>query len=129
MPPVEADPFRLQQVLANLVGNAIKYTPANGRIWIRASRQPDAVVVGVTDTGIGISPADLPQVFDKFYRCHNPQAIEQDGSGLGLAIVKSIIAEHGGKVWVESTLGKGSTFYFSLPLPEESSPSQTGSVK
>lgn len=115
LPKVRGDLYRLQQVMANLVGNAIKYTPAGGRIWIRAEERPDEVQVSVSDTGIGISPADLPRVFEKFFRARDPRAGDEEGSGLGLAIVKSIVTEHGGRVWVESTLGKGSTFYFTLP--------------
>lgn len=115
LPQVRGDPYRLQQVMANLVGNAIKYTPSGGRIWIRAEERPDEVLVSVSDTGIGISPADLPRVFEKFFRANDPRAGDEEGSGLGLAIVKSIVTEHGGRVWVESTLGKGSTFYFTLP--------------
>ncbi len=115
LPRVRGDPYRLQQVMTNLVGNAIKYTPAGGRIWIRAEERPDEVLVSVSDTGIGISPADLPRVFEKFFRARDPRAGDEEGSGLGLAIVKSIVTEHGGRVWVESTVGKGSTFYFTLP--------------
>lgn len=112
--PVQADPFRLQQVVTNLLSNAIKYTPRGGRVWVRAEEQSNHVLVSVQDTGIGIPPADLPHVFDKFYRVEDPQVRDQDGTGLGLAIVKSIVEEHGGRVWAESTLGKGSTFYFTL---------------
>lgn len=115
LPKVRGDPYRLQQVMANLVGNAIKYTPAGGRIWIRAEEKYDEVLVSVSDTGIGISPADLPRIFEKFFRARDPRAGDEEGSGLGLAIVKSIVTEHGGQVWVESTLGKGSAFYFTLP--------------
>ncbi len=115
LPQVRGDPYRLQQVMANLVGNAIKYTPAGGRIRIRAEKRPNEVQVSVSDTGIGISPADLPCVFEKFFRARDPRAGDEEGSGLGLAIVKSIVTEHGGRVWVESTVGKGSTFYFTLP--------------
>lgn len=115
LPQVRGDPYRLQQVMANLVGNAIKYTPAGGHIWIRAEERPEEVWVSVSDTGIGISPADLPHIFEKFFRVRDSRVEDEEGSGLGLAIVKSIVTEHGGRVWVESTLGKGSTFYFTLP--------------
>jgi two-component system NtrC family sensor kinase len=116
LPLVLGDPFRLQQVLSNLLGNAIKYTPRGGHVWMRAELRGSELVVSVSDTGIGIPPADLAHVFDKFYRVQDTRVVDQEGSGLGLAIVKSIIGEHGGRVWTESTLGKGSTFFFSLPL-------------
>jgi PAS domain S-box-containing protein len=116
LPPIQGDPYRLQQVLSNYLGNAIKYTPRGGHVWVRAETHPKEIVVSVTDTGIGIPPADLPHVFEKFYRVQDSRVADQEGSGLGLAIVKSIISEHRGKVWTESTLGRGSTFYFSLPL-------------
>ncbi|MGB9723630.1 MAG: ATP-binding protein, partial [Chloroflexia bacterium] len=116
LPPVRGDPYRLQQVMANLVGNAIKYTPPGGRVWIRAEVRDEEVQVSVSDTGIGISPADLPHIFEKFFRVRDPRAGDEEGSGLGLAIVKSIVTEHGGRVWVESTVGRGSTFYFTLPI-------------
>jgi len=103
-------------VLSNLLGNAIKYTPRGGRIWIRAEASSSEVVVSVSDTGIGIPPSDLPYIFEKFYRVRDARVADQEGSGLGLAIVKSVIAELGGRVWAESTLNKGSTFFFSLPL-------------
>jgi two-component system NtrC family sensor kinase len=116
LPKVSADPYHLQQAVANLMSNAVKYTPRGGRVWVSAKREPDRVVVSVRDTGIGIPSADLPHIFEKFYRVQDPQVIDQDGSGLGLAIVKSIIEEHGGSVWVQSTFGRGSAFHFSLPL-------------
>lgn len=141
LPPILGDPFRLQQVVSNLLGNAIKYTPRGGHIWMRAELRGLELVASVTDTGIGIPAADLPHVFEKFYRVQDSRVIDQDGSGLGLTIVKSIVAEHRGRVWVESTVGKGSTFFFALPIPEKpanasegqvtdyGSPSHTGTVK
>ncbi len=116
LPTVQGDAYRLQQVLANYLGNAIKYTPRGGHVWVRAAAHSGEIVVSVTDTGIGIPSAELPHVFEKFYRVHDARVTDQEGSGLGLAIVRSIVHEHGGKVWAESSLGKGSTFYFSLPL-------------
>jgi signal transduction histidine kinase len=121
LPAVQGDPFRLQQVLANLLSNAIKYTPPGGHVWLRAETRGAELVVSVSDTGIGIPASDLPHVFDKFFRVQDLRVIDQEGSGLGLAIVKSIIGEHGGRVWAESTVGAGSTFYFSLPLSAASS--------
>lgn len=119
LPLIYGDPFRLQQVVANLLSNAIKYTPRGGHVWMRIEIRGSDLITSVSDTGIGIPPADLPHVFEKFYRVHDARVIDQEGSGLGLAIARSILSEHGGRVWVESTVGKGSTFFFSLPIPEK----------
>ncbi|MBN1483209.1 MAG: GAF domain-containing protein [Chloroflexia bacterium] len=119
LPQIHGDPYRLQQVTSNLLSNAIKYTPRGGHIWVRASNEQSELVVCVQDTGIGIPSADLPRVFDKFFRVSDTRVIDQEGSGLGLAIVKSIVEEHGGRVWAESNPGKGSRFYFALPVPQE----------
>ena len=118
MPLIEADLALLQQAIYNLVENAIKYTPANGRVSARLIIQGDSILFEVQDTGIGIAPADMPRLFEKFYRGSQREAREQKGTGLGLAIVKSITEKHGGKVWVESELGKGSTFYLQVPLKQ-----------
>jgi two-component system phosphate regulon sensor histidine kinase PhoR len=114
MPPVMADPGRVEQVLINLLDNAIKYTPEQGSITIYATESDDLVQVSVADTGIGIPPSDLPRIFERFYRVDTARSREQGGTGLGLAIVKHIILLHGGYVSVESTYGKGSTFTFTL---------------
>lgn len=110
------DTPRLRQVITNLVVNAIHYTPQFGEIniHIELSKNGKMYVVRVNDTGVGIPEADLPHIFDMFYRASN-QRSETQGTGLGLAIAKSIIEQHGGKIWVESVLGRGSTFAFSLP--------------
>jgi PAS domain S-box-containing protein len=113
---IEADQALLQQALHNLVENAIKYTDPNGRVTVRVSPGADSLIFAVEDTGIGIAPVDIPRLFEKFFRGAQQGGKKLGGSGLGLAIVKSIVERHGGKVWVESLLGKGSTFYFSLPL-------------
>jgi signal transduction histidine kinase len=118
MPLIEADQALLQQAMYNLVENAIKYTPQNGRVSARLKVLGDSVLFEVQDTGIGIAPSDLPRLFEKFYRGSQREAREQKGTGLGLAIVKSITEKHGGKVWVESELGKGSTFYLQVPLQQ-----------
>jgi len=119
LPLVHGDSFRLQQVVSNLLSNAIKYTPRSGHVWMRIEIRGSELIASVSDTGIGIPPADLPHVFEKFYRVQDTRVIDEEGSGLGLAIVKSIISEHAGRVWVESTVGKGSTFFFSLPILEK----------
>lgn len=114
MPPVMADPGRLEQVLVNLLDNAIKYTQEQGSIMISAVDTEDMVRVSVADTGVGIPPQDLPRIFERFYRVDTARSREQGGTGLGLAIVKHIIQIHGGDIVVESTPGKGSTFTFTL---------------
>jgi signal transduction histidine kinase/CheY-like chemotaxis protein len=112
---VHADPDRIRQALSNLLSNAIKYTPAGGSVEVEAVPRDDHVLFKVQDTGLGIAPRDQPYVFDKFYRALSADTEEIEGSGLGLAIVKSIVARHNGRIWLESTPGEGSTFYFTLP--------------
>ena len=113
--PVLGNDLRLGQVVANLVGNAIKYTPEGGLISVRASNDNGQIVVSVQDTGLGIPPTDQPYIFDKFYRVESEETDDISGTGLGLAIVKSVIERHNGRVWVESEPGVGSTFTFVLP--------------
>jgi len=108
---VWADPNRLQQVFANLVGNALKFTPRGGRITVAAGPAGDRAQFSVADTGPGIAEEDLPHLFDRFWQARRTARL---GSGLGLAIVKGIVLAHGGQVWVESTPTVGSTFYFTL---------------
>ncbi|HSF81593.1 MAG TPA: ATP-binding protein [Anaerolineales bacterium] len=112
---VEADQALLQQALHNLIENAIKYTEPGGKVLVRANSRQDQLVFEIRDTGIGISPVDQPRLFEKFFRAGRPGSKRSHGTGLGLAIVKSIAERHAGKVWVESQLGKGSTFYISIP--------------
>lgn len=116
VPLIEADQALLHQALQNLVENAIKYTNAEGRVRVRLQPRQDRMVFEVSDTGIGISPMDQPRLFERFFRGAQNAPKDERGTGLGLAIVKSIAERHGGQVWVESQLGKGSTFYFSIPL-------------
>jgi len=113
LPPVFADTGRLQQVFANLLANAIKFTPDGGTITVRAEALGEIVQFSVTDTGSGISSADLPHLFDRFWQA--PRTARQ-GTGLGLSIVRGIVVAHGGRIWVESRVGAGSTFFFTLPL-------------
>ena len=102
------------EVVDNLLGNAIRYTPIDGEIRISLRSHNNQVIFQVQDTGPGIPPQDQPYIFDKFYRGSNVEK-RTPGSGLGLAIVKSIVGNHQGRVWVESTLGQGSTFTVVLP--------------
>ncbi len=114
--PVQGDPQRLAQVLLNLLTNALHYTPAGGVITVSATRQGQEVWLSVSDTGAGIHAADLPYVFERFYRADPSRAQDNGGSGLGLAIVRSLVAVHGGRVWAASREGQGSTFTVALPL-------------
>jgi PAS domain S-box-containing protein len=116
IPLVEADPALLQQALHNLVENSIKYTDAGGKAQVRVDVRQDRMQFIVSDTGIGIAPVDQPHLFEKFYRGAQQGSKQQRGTGLGLAIVKSIAERHGGQVWVESQLGKGSIFTMAIPL-------------
>jgi len=116
MPLIQADQALFQQAMYNLIENAIKYTPKGGRVDVRMKIDGDGLLFEVQDSGIGIAPIDQPRLFEKFYRGGQREAREQKGSGLGLAIVKSIAERHGGKVWLESQLGKGSTFFLQAPL-------------
>lgn len=118
---VWGDDGRLGQALMNLIGNALKYNPDGGHVWITAINQPDAVRVSVRDSGPGIAPDEQGHVFEAFYRAASAQAGKRDGSGLGLAITQAIIQQHQGEIWVESASGVGSTFSFSLPRYRPSS--------
>ncbi len=111
---ISGDSMRLQQVLRNLVGNAIKYTPADGRVDIETEVQNGMAIVNVRDTGFGIPEDAIPHIFEKFYRVHTDATQDIEGNGLGLAIVKSIIEQHGGEITVESIEGKGSCFSFRI---------------
>ncbi len=119
---IDADRALLYQALFNLVENAIKYTPAHGSVSLGIKSRPQGLQFEVQDSGIGIAPVDLPRLFEKFFRGSQREARAQRGSGLGLAIVRSIAEQHGGKVWVESVLGQGSTFFLLIPY---SSPDAT----
>jgi PAS domain S-box-containing protein len=115
IPSVVGDPRWLRQAIRNLVDNAIKYTNAPGHIRVSVQDTPNSVIVVVSDTGIGISEADRRLIFEKFYRVRRKETLHVHGTGLGLALVKKIAEQHGGQVWVESTEGKGSDFYLSIP--------------
>jgi signal transduction histidine kinase len=116
IPLLEADQALLQQALQNLVENAIKYTDSGGKVRVGVSSKQERIVFEVSDNGIGIAPVDQPRLFEKFFRAAQPAGKTERGTGLGLAIVKSIAERHGGQVWVESQLGKGSTFFLVLPV-------------
>lgn len=114
-----ADPDGMRKVFNNLIHNAIKFTPAEGCITISAQQVGENIQVEIADTGIGIPARDLPRIFERFYKSDQARAAGGvRGTGLGLAIAKHIVEGHGGKIWVESSEGKGSTFYFMLPTCE-----------
>lgn len=125
LPQVEADHDRILQVFSNLVGNAVKFTPAGGRIDLRAARSEDDVCFSVADTGPGIAADYLPYVFDRFWQA---RPTDRRGAGLGLAIAKAIVESHGGRIWAESTLGHGSTFFFTIPVRPSSAPQPRGNA-
>jgi signal transduction histidine kinase len=112
LPVIRADEEQLAEVLNNLVDNAIKFTHEGGRVTVEAKRERDKVLVTVTDTGIGIAEEHMPMLFKKFFKVD----YSVPGAGLGLSICKKIIRAHGGRMWAKSELGKGSTFFFTLPV-------------
>lgn len=122
---VEGDRVQLELVLDNLLGNAIKYSPKAKPIRVRMEQKGDHVEVRVSDEGSGIASHDLSNVFGKFYRVEGVHSVRTPGSGLGLYICRNIIEAHGGRIWVESKLGSGSTFAFSIPMRQEKHPEGT----
>lgn len=114
-PRIRADEGRLAQVLLNLLDNAIKYTQEHGSVKVGASKADGFVQFDIIDTGIGIPDNDIPRIFERFYRVDKARSRELGGTGLGLSIVKHLVQAHGGRVWVRSALGKGSTFSFTIP--------------
>lgn len=116
LPAVHADAERLRQVLANLLSNALKFSPHGGEVTVGACAHATDVLVWVTDQGLGIPPDAIPKLFSKFYRVEHHETRQIGGTGLGLALVKEIVEAHRGAVWVESVLGQGSTFFFTVPV-------------
>lgn len=119
---MQADAARILQVLSNLVGNAIKFTPKGGRIVVAARRVGDKVLCSVADTGPGIPPEQIEHIFDRFWQANHA---DRRGIGLGLAITKGIIEAHGEKIWAVSEGGAGSTFLFALPFHDGSAAAQS----
>jgi two-component system sensor histidine kinase ResE len=133
LPPIMADQNRLIQVLTNLVSNAHKYSPPEGRITISGRVENELITekgkkngsmlhITVQDTGIGMSTEDRAKLFTPYFRSENPLAREQPGTGLGLTITRGIVERHGGDIWLESELGTGTTFHFTVPLAIETEP-------
>jgi signal transduction histidine kinase len=113
---VEADELHLQRVVVNLLENAIRYTPPNGTIRVRVARVSEEAVVEVSDTGEGIAPEHLEEIFERFFRVDSARNSEEGGTGLGLSICKSIVEAHGGRILAESEIGRGTTFRVLLPI-------------
>jgi two-component system sensor histidine kinase KdpD len=116
IPPLQMDNIRIAQVVTNLVENAAKFSAAGSTIVIQAKTDERIVIVSVTDQGQGISEEDQNKLFDRFFQAENVVSGKTHGTGLGLAICRGIVEAHGGQIWVESEIHKGSTFSFSLPL-------------
>jgi two-component system phosphate regulon sensor histidine kinase PhoR len=114
LPSVQADKERIQQVIVNIVHNAIKFTPPGGKVIVSTKFDGRSVIAQVSDTGIGIAKEDLPHIFERFFKVDRSRSTS--GTGLGLAIAKHIVQTHGGSIWVQSEQGKGSTFGFNLTL-------------
>jgi two-component system phosphate regulon sensor histidine kinase PhoR len=114
LPEVRADPPRLEQVLVNLIHNAVKFTRPGGEVTLLAHLDGDVICFAVRDTGVGISPDDLARIFERFYKAD--RARSGGGTGLGLSICRHLVEAHGGRIWAESEEGRGSTFYFSIPV-------------
>jgi len=124
LPTITADPRRLMQVINNLINNATKFT-IKGGITIKAEKKDNEILISVTDTGMGISKENVEKLFTKFFQADTSERREKGGTGLGLAISKGIIENHGGKMWINSVLGKGTTFFFTLPINQNKRASET----
>jgi signal transduction histidine kinase len=115
LPKLNLDSDRIEQVLHNLLSNAERYTPEGGRITLAVEDRPSEIIVSVADTGKGISPEELPRIFERFYRGEQSRSRRHGGAGLGLAIAKQLVEAHGGRIWAESSPGKGTKVSFALP--------------
>ena len=121
VPKILADPIMISEVVTNLVANAINYTNVGGKVDVTLNVSPNEITTIISDNGVGIPKDALPHLFNKFFRVSNQAQQASKGTGLGLYISKSIIEKLGGKIWVESEVGKGSKFSFTLPLAERKS--------
>jgi signal transduction histidine kinase len=118
LPPLRADRAKLRRILVNLVSNALKFTPKGGRVRLGASREGPLVRVSVADTGVGIQREDLHDIFDKYAQARSRATRSEKGTGLGLYITRQLVELHGGKISVQSEVGRGSTFSFTIPIAE-----------
>lgn len=123
IPPLLADRARLQQILLNLISNAVKYTQPEGRVQVLAEPRDTTIRIIIQDNGMGISPEDQAHIFERFYRVRRPETDSIEGTGLGLAIVKSLVEAHDGKIALESHLGEGTTFFLTMPTVPQSNSS------
>lgn len=121
LPLLKGDPHRIGQVIQNLCTNAVQYTKEGGVVQVKVDVGPQMLTIGVRDSGIGISKEDLPRVFERFFQSQQAQAMRKAGFGLGLKIAREIVQLHGGEMGVESELGKGSRFFFTIPIPKKDS--------
>ena len=120
LPPVNVDSLRLERILYNLLENAVKYSPKGGEIKVAAKQDKDHLVISVADRGIGISPVGQAKLFEPFQQLDQAGSHRNKGAGLGLLVCRRLVEAHGGRIWVESKPGRGSTFFFTLPLRGES---------
>ena len=122
LPPVNADREKITHIVGNLLGNAIEFTPSGGRVWLRASRahneRADAIVVEVGDSGVGIAPEHHDLIFREFAQVDSTPSRPHHGTGLGLTIARKLVELHGGRIWLESELGKGSRFFVTVPVEQ-----------
>ena len=122
LPPIVADREKVAHIVGNLLGNAIEFTPPGGRVWLRAGRadnEPtDSVLIEVGDTGVGIAPEHHDLIFREFAQVDSTPSRQHHGTGLGLTIARKLVELHGGRIWVESELGNGSRFYFTVPIEQ-----------
>ena len=130
MPPLRADALRLQQILWNLLANAIQFTPQHGRVVVRVDREPERYLVSVEDDGIGIPESELPHVFERFRQVDGSPTRAHAGMGIGLALARSLVELHGGAIWASSVVGQGSRFTFALPIrPAERRATDSGVIE
>jgi signal transduction histidine kinase len=113
---IVADERKVKQILLNLLSNAVKFTPEGGRIALTATAPDGGITISVSDTGIGIAPEDQAAIFEEFRQVGRDDARKQEGTGLGLTLAKKFVELHGGRIWVRSQVGQGSTFTFTLPV-------------
>ena len=113
---IVADERKMKQILLNLLSNAVKFTPEGGRVGVTVTAADGAVTIAVSDTGIGIAPEDQAAIFEEFRQVGRDDTRKQEGTGLGLTLAKKFVELHGGRIWVESQVGQGSTFSFTLPI-------------
>jgi signal transduction histidine kinase len=124
---IVADERKVKQILLNLLSNAVKFTREGGRVALTATAAEDGITIAVSDTGVGIAPEDQAAIFEEFRQVGRDDARKQEGTGLGLTLAKKFVELHGGRIWVQSQVGQGSTFIFTLPLrPEGGSSSHQG---